>query len=170
MKTSDVDAEFAYSPKWRHIGMTAVFGASLAAFFAHRGMTNHGGLLINGVIELEVEKATRFFYGIAGALGLVVVLAVLNAMMMLGGKRRVALASDALVIPRSRFGRDERRITYRDVSGLTVREARGYKYIDVHHAGGTACIVGGWLDSEEDFEELLGALSDRVTNAGQRAG
>jgi hypothetical protein len=169
MKTSDIDREFAYGPKWRHIIGVATFGAALSAPFVHWARANRNGLVINHVLELDVEQATLFFYCMAGALGLVAGLGLLNGVLALGGKRRVALARGALVVPRGRFSREEKHIAYRDIDGLTVRDVRGFKYLDVHHSKRTDCIVGAWTDSREEFEELLGTLADRVASAGQGA-
>jgi hypothetical protein len=156
-----IEREYEYKPKWTTALLSGGSFALCAAFFAIRASGNDRGLLINGLIALSPAGATSFYWVLFGLSAAFVAAAALLVFHRLRFRQRIAFTPDAVLLPRSRWSAEERRVAYRAITGLSRSEAYGQRLLRVSYDGGAIHIVASMLPSREAFEEITALLSER---------
>ena len=80
-------------------------------------------------------------------------------------RRRVAFTSEALIVPKWRFLRSERVITYRSIRELSVRSDDGCFCLDIAHDGGRYSLNSVLMGSQAEFHEIYHLLSAKLHEA-----
>jgi hypothetical protein len=160
-----VEREYEYRPKWTMIVFCAAFFGLGAGVLGFKAASNDRGLIINRVIQLGPDGATVFFWVLtACSVGFVVVSACL-AYHRLNFRQRLAFGPSALVVPVSRWSREEKEIAYQDILGLSEATISGQRFLYVTHPGGKYTITASMLPSKAAFSEVCELLAARVQQA-----
>jgi hypothetical protein len=159
---SGVEREYEYKPSWAAILLGGGFFALCAAFFVVRAGGNDRGLIINGVIRLSPEGATIFYWVLFGLSAAFVAAAALLVLHRLNLRQRIAFTPDAVLLPKSRWSSEERRVAYSAITGLSRSEVYGQRFLRVSYDGGAVEIAASMLPSREVFEEVTALLRERL--------
>ncbi|MCA8959688.1 MAG: hypothetical protein KDC38_04215, partial [Planctomycetes bacterium] len=106
-----MQSRYDYRPKWRTLVFCALFFGACAVIVGRTAATNERPLRVSG-IELSVDGATIFLWGLAGFGALLVVLIALSAILRLSNPQRIVVTSESITVPRSRWSGDEIEITF----------------------------------------------------------
>jgi hypothetical protein len=153
---SAVEREYSYQSKWTLILGCIAFFALGAVVLAVKATRNQRGLLLEGVIELGPEGATRFYWGLAACgLGFVSLGAFL-AYQRLRFRQRVALTATSLLVPKSNFSHEEIEIRYRDIEKLVQQSINGQHFLKiVRTSGKNYSLLASKLPSNADFSDFV---------------
>jgi hypothetical protein len=162
MPSSPGDREFPYRVRWRTILLSGGFFGLCAVVLAHRADTNDRGLIINGIIELEPDSATTFYWVLTLLAAGFVVAAGFMAVHRLTVTQRLVLGADAMTVPASRWSSETRSIAYRDIRQMTLERMSGQTYMTIRHTGGKFVLVASMLPSNEAFADIRGILEEKA--------
>lgn len=154
--------EYPYAPRWTLIVLGGGFFLLCAVVLGARAQGNDRGVIINGLIELSRPGATAFFWVLCACSMGFVAAAVLMAYQRLMFRRRLVLGTTTLIVPVSRWSREEQEIDYGDIQSLSTVEISGQRMLTVTHAGGKVTIMASMLPSKAVFEEVRALLSAKV--------
>jgi hypothetical protein len=159
------EREFPYRPRWTTILLGGFFFAACALFLGYRAATNVRGLIIEGFIRLDPERA-RVFYGVLAALGAGFVIAsCFLAVHRLTFEQRLTFGPTAMTVPASRWSRTTKQIAYRDIRQLSIATVSGQTFLHVHHVGGKFTVVASMLPSREAFDEVQALIARSSASA-----
>ena len=153
--------EHPYKPRRGPALLALLFFAACGAFAAHEAIGNDRGLILNGVIRLEVEGATRFYWTIAALSAVFVLIAIAMLAAGLTGTASLRLSATELSAPRSAFSRSSTVVRRADIAGVDVMTVNKQRFLHVHHPGGTLTILQSCLPSDVAFDEVCSALRAR---------
>ena len=160
-----VEREYEYRPKWTLIVFCAAFFGLGAVVLGEKAANNDRGLIINRVIELGPDGATVFFWVLtACSVGFVAIAAFL-AYHRLTFRQRLAFGPTAVIVPVSRWSREEKEIAYRDILGLSEATISGQRFLYVTHPGGKYTITASMLPSRAAFAEVCELLAVKAQEA-----
>lgn len=147
-------------PRWGVlVGALLLFGGG-GVFLAARAAGNDRGLIINGLIELGVANATRFYWALAALSFGFVAMAIVATLRVLGGSQVVIVEDDAVTIPGALFNAAAR-IAYRDITRLEALTISGQEMLRVWHAGGSSAVAAGQV-GDAAFREIVELVAGRV--------
>ena len=148
---------FAYDAQAPLLILAAAVCLASAAFMAGIAGSNGTGLIISGLIKLDVASAT-LFEGLMAALCLCgAVLAIVALIARLRGLKTVSLSSEALSAP-GRFLSDEIKVPINAITSLAIEGERGRTVLQVHHQGGRVLLVASRFANRQEFESFVQAL------------
>lgn len=161
----DIEREYDYKPKWTLIVLCALFFGLAAVVLGVKAASNDRGVIINGIIELDPDGATIFYWVLCVCgVGFVAISAFL-AYHRLTFHQRLAFGPAAVILPRSRWSAEDKVIAYRDISALSTARIYGQRFLYVTHAGGPSTIMASMLPSKAAFDEVCELLEDKVRAA-----
>jgi len=156
---------YPYRPKLMPFFLGMSFFGICTAILAYMGMSNEGGLVINGIISLSAKQASMFFYAMAlASLGMVGV-ALITIFRSRGQRRNVELRDRELVCPKSGMSSTILKIPYADITELDEQVIQHSRFLYVHYPEGKFSIPQNMLASKEQFQELVTELSARVASS-----
>lgn len=155
------DVRFAYKPKTITMLLAALFFVLCAGGLFYAGATNDAGLTINGFIKLDQDKATVFYYVLAGLGILMAAGGAFAFLASLSGPRFVVLDDAGVEIPGT-LGRKSVRIPYDAITGLQAGGAYKQRWIYVTHKGGKQAIMGSMLANVAQLDEIAELIAARV--------
>ncbi len=159
------EREYEYKARWSTIVVAAILFGAAAIVLAAKAESNDRGLVINGIVELSTDGAT-LFYTVLSAVSIVfVILAGILACLRIAAPQRVALTRESVVVPRSSWSRRETSVGFRDITGLSVSEVYGQRFLKVLHAHGKVTLAASMLPRREDFDDICGEIAARVEAA-----
>lgn len=161
--TPSHDPEYEYKPPWSGIllGML-VFGVfSVIGVFAAR---SNQGVIINGIIRLSPQGAALFWWVLtAVSLGFVLV-AALMACHRVMRSQRVVLAPTAIIVPRSRWSREEIAIPYARIACVVQSQAGKYKFLTILYSEGKVKISASMLPTKMAYATICETLKEALDN------
>jgi hypothetical protein len=162
MPADPTEREYPYRPSWTVIVFVGGFFALCALVLGGRASDNRRGVIINGIIELGPDGATRFYYVLCAASVGFVVVSIVMAYHRLAFQQRLVFGTAAMTVPLSRWSRATKQIAYRDIQGMSITAVSGQTFLYVHHVGGKYTIVASMLPSQEAFEEVRALLAAKI--------
>jgi hypothetical protein len=132
-------------------GACAVVGVSLA-------VTNDRGLILNGIFRFSANGATIFYWCLAAASMLFVLVAILALTMNLTTPRFVRLTSSELSFPPYGFARQPVVIALSDITQVTIQTIQRHQFLNIHHRNGKSTLSKSMLPNSDAFEKLNAAL------------
>jgi hypothetical protein len=157
---------YLYSPGWHLIVIIALLFAACSIFAAHTAIQNTVGLRINGIITLEADAATVFYWVMSSLGAGFLLLACGMGVRRMVNPRFIELAPDSLVLPHGLFQRKTSRIAYSNIRGVTEAKISGERFLylttdDRKFTIASVLFPDG--DSYEFVRDFLVAHSSRVT-------
>lgn len=144
--------EYEFNVRPGKIILAALFFAVCAAFFFREAITNYRGLIINGIIKLNVEQGTVFYYVLAGLSCLFVLGGIYGLASGIKDRRKLVIYSDGLGIPAQK---ETVRLYFRDIASAQVVDIYKTRSIEIKTAGGkTYSIPDVRLGSKAEFDEV----------------
>jgi hypothetical protein len=166
--TGSTKQEYQYRPTWTLIVSVAAFFGLAAVVLSSAAMENDRGLIINGIIHLDPEGATVFYWALTACSAGFVVIAAFLARHRFVFRQRLAFGSTGLIVPASRWSQEEKEIAYRDISALSEAKISGQRFLYITHSEGKYTINASMLPSKDAYAEFCELLSLNVNAA--RAG
>jgi hypothetical protein len=153
-----------YNPKWGMIALAILFFGACSVFMALEAMNNNAGLIINGVITLDPNGAT-LFYWVISALGAGFVLMGL----LLTGRRIIShqvldIGTEELLLPWGFMQRKTATIIYADIDKVTEVDVSGQKFIYVTAKGLRYTITASLFPDKKTYEEVKSFLASQGGN------
>jgi hypothetical protein len=131
-------------------------------FMLNVAHTNDRGLSIEGIFQLGVVGASRFY----GALGAFCFAA--TALMIFFGlpqcfiRRQIVLEDQAITLPGWGFSRRHYLVPAREIEWVDLRMYRKkYRFLRIRHAGKTHAVNSTWLPCDGDMDTILDWLNAR---------
>lgn len=162
---SEIERQYEYKPKLSTIVLGALFFGLCAAVLGAKANANNRGVTINGLIELDADGATTFYWVLAALSAGFVAASGALLVMRIGNPQRVALTRDSLLVPRSRWSKEEQGIDYRDIDGFSTSEVNGQRFLTIHHSTGKVNLAASMLPAKEDLDEIRKELMARIEMA-----
>lgn len=149
---------YQYRPSPWAMMVGAVFFGACAYVLVQMAQTNDRGLVLNGILELGVVGASRFYWALTIASVLFVLVAVLGFFLSLRSKHQLVLDSSALSIPRNGFARSPSIIPLASIQRLEERQISRQRMLTVWHSGGKVTVMKSWLPNNQAYEAVRAAL------------
>jgi hypothetical protein len=163
----DAGKVYDYRPRWTVIVLCALSFGAAALFFAAEASGNDRGLIINGLIELPPAGATVFYWVLAAlSVGFVAAAATMAAV-RLTLHQRIAFTDSGIAIPRSRWSAEETAVPFSEIVALSTSEVHNQRFLKIIYRGGKFTLTASMLPGNEDFDEIVSAVSQGV-NAARR--
>src|SRR6266581_421134 len=155
----EAEREYPYRPRWVVIILSGLFFAACGVVIGIEASGNDRGLVINGVIELGPDAATKFYWVLCACSVAFVVLSMFLAYHRIAFRQRLAFGPTSLIVPASRWSHAETEIPYRDIERLSAARISGQRLLYIQHPGGKYTIGGSMLPSKDAFDEVRQLLS-----------
>ena len=157
-----IERQYRYGAKWSVIVGCGGLFAFCAAVIEWTARTNDRGLIINGIIELEPDSATIFYWVLfAFSVGFVLV-AILLGYQRVAFRQRIAFDTSELIAPKSRWSKDEQRIAYREIRSVIRSRVGKVQTLSVEHAGGRVTISSALLPTRTAIAEIHQLLKSKT--------
>jgi hypothetical protein len=164
---SGTTLEYPYKANaWMMLACIAFFGG-IAVMMGHEASTNDRGLILNGILELSVEGASRFYWGVAVVSMLFVPVAVFGLVSRFVNPMSVLLTSTELSAPKNGFTRKRTAIPLQDIVEIGVQTVQKQRFMNIYHRTGKLSVAQSMLPNAEAFETLYAAL---VAKVGRKKG
>jgi hypothetical protein len=152
--------EFDYSIRSAKMILPALLFGCAAAFFFHEACTNDRGLIINGLIRLNVRQGTIFYYVMAGLSSMLSAGGVFGIISGLLVKQKLVMYSDGMAMP----GRKESvRFYYGDIASVRVLDIYKTRIIEfVTKDSRKYSIPDSKLGPKAEFDEVYELISRGV--------
>jgi uncharacterized membrane protein YdbT with pleckstrin-like domain len=150
--------EYPYRPNPRTMFVGIAFFGVAAAVLANTAATNDRGLILDGIITLGVEGATRFYGSLAFAAVLFAVAAALGLKAGRSNPRFVRLTATEISAPKNVFSRQPTVVPLDRIQGIDVQEIKKQRMLNIYHAQGSLTVVQSMLPGPAAFDELHGTL------------
>lgn len=128
----------------------------------HEAIVNDRGLIINGLIHLESDGATIFYWCMAAVCAAFVAVGVLAFIVSLMSTHRVTLTTTEISAPKFGFSRTPTVIKLTDVQHVNLQVVQKQRFLNIYHPSGKLTINESYLPSQAVFEELYSALVNRT--------
>ena len=161
-----VEREYIYQTKWTFIIVLSTLSGLATAGFGVMAARNDQGLRIDE-IELGPTGASAFYWLMCALGAGFVVIGVLLVYHRLTFHQRIAFTPTTVVVPVSRWSREEMEILYRDILALATNKVYGQRFLYVEHVGGKYTIDGAMLPSKAAFAEIRDLLASRAEEASR---
>ena len=162
MPTS-TDREYEYKPAWSAIVLAMlVFGMfSIVGVIAAR---SNRGLVVDGIASLSPHGAAVFWCVLtAVSLGFVLV-AALMAFRRVIRTQRIVLTPTAIIVPKSRWSREETTIPYARIAGLSETQAGKQRFLKIVYSHGKSEISASMLPTKAAYETIHQSLMEALAN------
>ena len=136
-----------------------MFGASAGVFF-HEAATNYRGLIINGVIKLDTQGGTIFYYVMAGLSCLFVLGAIAGIVNGLTVKQKLVIYNDGLGIP---IKKETVRLYFAGIISAQVLDIYKTRVIEfVTKDNKKYSISDAKLGTKAEFDEVFGLIENGI--------
>lgn len=159
---------YDYKPKAYVMALSGLLFAGFGVLLGKEASENDAGLLIDGIIRLDVGEATGFYWILAGLCVLFVAAALFGLVRAFGAPHQVVLDRSGITAPKGAFGRTVVNVRYDQISDLQVTEIRSQRLLTIHHTDGKLVVSRSMLPSRADFDEIFAALDTRCRAARGR--
>ncbi len=156
------EVRFTYKPRITVFLFSGLFFVGCALVLAHIARTNDRGLVLNRIIEFSEEGASIFYWSLAAASGVFVVLATMALYSSLTLKREVILTEDRITAPKSGMSKKLVAIRFAEITDVNIQSVQSQKFLNIVHEGGKLTIPQSMLPNKEVFEELTGLVTEKV--------
>ncbi len=153
---------YPYRPKPWVMLLGCVFFGMGALLMGREAMVNDRGLIVNGLIRLERDGATTFYWCVAAVCAAFVAVGVPAFFVGLLSSHRVVLTGTDVSAPKYGFSRKPTTVKLSDIRGQSVQVVQDHRLLNIYHAGGKLTICASFLPSEAAFDELRAALAERA--------
>lgn len=157
-----------YKPKPGFMALALLFFGAGAWYMAQKAMLNDRGLILNGVIHLEREGASNFYWLIAAVCGVFVAIGVPMLLMGLFSSRRLVLTETDITAPKNGFSRTPKTIKLADIRHLEIQQVQKQRFLELTHADGKFTIMESMLPGPKAFDDLCAAVAARVSHLTPR--
>jgi len=152
---------FKYSGHPGILIIGSVFGGVGGAFMWNHAASNRVGVIINGLIELGPENATRFYYLIAIMAFAIAALAIFLGIPSLFIHRQITLSDDSITLPGWGFSTAHYTVSPKDIASVSFSAYRQYRFITIWTRIGKFGVNSGSL-ADDQFEKVLQWLQSHV--------
>jgi len=154
--------QYDYKPKWTTAFFSGGFFGLCATVFIYLAVSDHRGLIINGLIHLSPIGA-KIFYWIFASLSLAFVLAATYiAYMRLSVVQRIAVTADGVYFPAGRWTGHEIHVPFDSITDIKYIEVQKQLFLYVYADGLRHTVVKDMLPGKGDFEEIASIIEQRV--------
>lgn len=147
--------------RWLAVGFFIICGL----FLANVAQNTDRGLIIDGLIRLNIQQARLFYWGMTAVSVGIALYGVFGIIVAPQGPRYVRLTADSIVAPKSYASPADVKISYDRIAKLEMQEVNKQRFLVIFHAGGKLNIAQATMPSKARFEELCHALAARVQAA-----
>jgi hypothetical protein len=152
---------YSYRPRIKPMLWCGVLFALSGAYLMHRASTNNRGLILNGLIELGVDGATRFYGAFAVFSWCIAALALCATVIGLIRGPRLLLNEDSMVVPTGLLFVRYHAMRYADVRRIAEVTIRGQQLLTVAGVSGSVSLLKSQFSSGAEFEEVARQLRAR---------
>jgi hypothetical protein len=138
-----------------------MFGVCAGVFF-HEAVTNYRGLIINGIIKLDTQGGTIFYYVMAGLSCLFVLAAIWGIINGLTVKQKLVIYSDGLGLP---VKNETVRLYFNDMvsaQAMDIYKTRVIEFMTKDNKKYSISEIK--LGSKAEFDEVSGLLFAGISN------
>lgn len=153
---------YPYRPKPWVMLLASIFFGSVAVFMGREAMANDRGLIINGLIHLETNGATTFYWCIAAIGAAFTAVGIPAFLVGLLSSHRVILTSNDISAPRFGFSLKATTVKLSDIRGQSVQVIEDHRFLNIYHVNGKLTISASFFPNEAAFEELCAAVAKRA--------
>jgi hypothetical protein len=163
-----IEREYEYRLKAGRVQTRALLYGAGALFMAYMAVTNDRGLELF-VIPLSRTNATIAYWVFAALAALFAVIDMVNVERRERLRQRIALTTDALVVPRSPWTEEEERIPYDSILGIKPFNGPD-SVVVIRHKGGEFTLKLDMLPDERAYAEIVQNLASLVAVAKGQGG
>lgn len=149
---------YLYSPGWRLIVTMVILFSACSTFMAHQAIHNAVGLRFKGIITLEPNAVTVFYWVISVLAAGFVLLALAMVVRRMVNPRSIELGPDSLVLPHGLFQRKTSRIAYADIRGVTETKIAGERFLYLTTVNRRFTIASTLFPNSDNYDSVRDLL------------
>jgi len=154
--------QYPYNASRRTILIGLLLGGAGSVFMAYKAAHNQAGVIIEGIIRLGPEGATRFYWVITGICGMMAFFALLFALLRIVKPRYLVVEKDALLLPGHLFQREPTRIAYADIQELSEDHVFRQTLLNITVQGRRHGLLASLLPDEASYIAIRDFLRSQV--------
>jgi len=141
--------------------MAILFFAACAALFVYLAATNDRGLVINGIIHLDIDSA-RIFYVVLAALSFGMVAMGAFSMIRLGsGTLHVDIDDDSITLPGKPTRPRPHRFMFAEIQRAWISRVSSQVFLTIQDAHAKSWLVKSHL-ADGEFDEIVALVASHV--------
>lgn len=152
---------YDYRPKTWVMALAGLFFAGCAVVLVQSARHNDRGMVINGLITLDLGQATLFLWVLAALSALFVGAGVYGVIRSVGVAQQIVIDRHGITAPKGGMSSAIVTVPFADITDLQMRQVQSQHFLVIHHRGGKLTITGSMLPSKAEFEELATTVADR---------
>jgi hypothetical protein len=146
-----------------------VFFGGCAVIMGYQAQTNALGLILNGIVHLDPEGATVFYWCIAALGAGMALLGLMLTLIGLTSNQLLSLSETELSAPKWLLSPASTIVPVSSIQRLELKSVGKQHFLKVHHTDGTLTITAANLPDAEAFAEVCAQLTDRHLGPGDDA-
>lgn len=151
-----------YKPNKVIFTLVIVLFGACAGFTGNVAITNDRGLTLNRIIEFSPLGASIFYWVIAIAALVFVLLGFFALAKSIFSKREIVITNDSIRSPKSGFSKQDVTVHLSDITGIHIQTIQKTRILNIEHSAGTLSIPNSMLPNKALFEELISQLEAKV--------
>jgi hypothetical protein len=168
VKFINLPCKIPYDAKWHTLVLGLVLFGACTWFFAEKAVNNDRGLIINGIIPLDLQAATIFYWVFAVVSGLFVAACVFAGVSRVTTPKVLELDEEGMTLPGGLFQRNSRRIRYADIVKLAEQQVSRQRFLYITTKEKRHSLVASRLPDNETYVALAQLLAAQLRSAGGR--
>lgn len=152
---------YPYRPKTWVMALAGLFFALCAVVLGYMARDNDRGVLINGLISLDTDQASIFYWVMCVLSIGFVVASLFGIVMSLREPREVMVDSTGVTVPAGRWSSDTVTIPFASITDLRIQQVQSQKFLIIRHSDGKHSVVRSMMPSRADFETFAEAVIAR---------
>lgn len=155
--------KYPYKMSWKNAVLAIVLFGAAFAVLTNLAMGNTQGLVINGIITLDPAGATIFFWSLAIASLIFVLMAVAGCIMSWTRPRFVEMTEEQILLPGNPFQGKVFPISYSDIIDLEEAVVSHQKLLYLHTHEKKHSLAAAMLPNKEAYEMIKSQLVTRMS-------
>ncbi|MCP4634031.1 MAG: hypothetical protein GY855_13985 [candidate division Zixibacteria bacterium] len=131
--------------------------------FVITAVTNDSGMIFCGLLELSTIYATAYYWFLAGASALFVLIGIIILIKGANINREIVVTDSAISSPKNNFSSKIITVNFSSINKLYVKGFIAWKFLEIKHNGGKLLIPNNMLTDNETFAELVNLLEERIS-------
>lgn len=156
------EVRIPYKPNKIIMILAIAFFGACAGFMADIAANNDRGLILNRVIELSPQNATIFYWVIASASMVFVVVGFFALVKSFFTNREIVITETSITSPKSALSKLDVTVNFSDISNVTIQTIQRTRILNIKYSGGKLSILNSMLPNKAAFEELVSQVQARV--------
>lgn len=143
------------------MALAGLFFAGCAIVLAQSARLNNRGMIINGIVRLDIDEANIFLWILAGLSVLFVAAGIYGVARSLGPFQEIVIDGKNITAPKGGLSSTIVSVPFASIFDLQIVQVKSQRFLTIRHRDGKLIVNRAMMPSHEDFEELVAEVAER---------